>query len=204
MKNHGRTLAFCLTIVGLAAPTGAAFAQDPTPAAAPAEAAPAHHTRGGVSSGGAGLGVGAAAFVSGLAGPQVVYDFGAFHAEGLFGFDHRNGGGNPAITTNTFDLGLSGWYHLHVGDSSDFSAGGGLGFLVSSPSMGNSTNVIVLEPGVQMRAFVTQNVAIHARLGLSLIFGDRNVGFPGAQNISESFGIGGQLLSAFGFTYYFR
>jgi hypothetical protein len=44
--------------------------------------------------------------------------------------------------------------------------------------------------------FLTSNVALHARLGLSMVLGDA----PGA-NI---FQLGGQLTGGFGFTYFFR
>jgi hypothetical protein len=203
MKNHGRTLAFCLTIVALAAPTGAAFAQEtpaPAPAAAPGEVA-RHH---GASAAGAGLGVGAAAFVSGMVGPQVVYDFGGFHVEGLLGFDHRtNGGGPNPPKVTTFDVGASGWYHLHAGDRSDFSVGGGIGFMIASPSTGNSSNAIVLEPGVQARVFLSDNFALSGRLALDFVFGDA-VGAPPIGAMSEHQSLAGQIATGFGFTYYFR
>jgi hypothetical protein len=151
--------------------------------------------------------VGAAAFVSGVAGPDVVYDFGVWHIEGLLGFSRfdANGGPNPPAVT-IFDFGVSAWYHLNVGDSSDFSLGGGLGFINASTNMGGgSANATVLEPGAQVRAFITPNVALSARLGLSFIFGDSfgNPFSPGG-GTQEGIFFGGQFMGGFGFNYYFR
>ncbi|HVZ71262.1 MAG TPA: hypothetical protein VHJ20_02710 [Polyangia bacterium] len=196
-----RTLSFCLTLVAFAAPAGAAFAQEaPPPAPVTGETARTH----GATRAGAGLGVGAAAFVSGMGGPEVVYDFGAFHVEGLFGFDHRTVGGGPnPPSVTTFDLGASGWYHLHAGDRSDFSVGGGLGFMIASPSQGNSANAIVLEPGVEARVFLTDNFALSGRLALDFVFGDA-VNAPPLGGMSEHTSLAGQIVTGFGFTYYFR
>jgi hypothetical protein len=197
-----KKLTFCAfavaaTLVAFAAP---AFAEEVVvvPPPAPAEPPAARHGAHVVGDN-AGLGVGAAGFVSGLVGPQVDYDFGAFDISALFGFDHRdaNGGANPPTLT-TLDFGVSGWYHLHTGESSDFSVGGGFGFENVSASPGGSNTSTVLEPGVQMRVFVTPNVAIQARLGFSLVFGDATT------HQSPHIGIAGQTVNGFGFTYYFR
>ena len=78
MKNRKIPLTLTVaaaTIIGLAAP---AFAQETPPPATPEPPPAAHHARAASSSGGnvTGLGVGAAAFVAGPIGPEVVYDFG--------------------------------------------------------------------------------------------------------------------------------
>jgi hypothetical protein len=203
MRNHARTLALCTLTAALLAAPSAARAQEPV-GAPPAGETAAHRGRA-VSGSGGGLGVGAAAFISGLAGPQVVYDFGAFHAEGLFGFDHRDAG--AAATSNAFAFGLSGWYHLHAGDRSDFSIGGGIGFLHQKNSNGAANDATVFEPGAQVRVFITDNVAVHGRLGLDFVFGDDTAAPDADHTLGSSgphLGLAGQLASGFGFTYYFR
>jgi hypothetical protein len=195
-KSSLRSLLPALVVVALLAAAAPARAQE---AASPPPAT-AHTTHFALT----GLGVGAAAFVSGMTGPQVVYDFGAFHLEGLLGFDRwpGNGPGNPPSTT-VIDFGVSGWYHLHMGERSDFSLGGGFGFMNASTG-GNSGTAVVLEPGMLVRAFITSNVALHARVAISMVFGD-DVGDRGALGgMYEHFGLAGQLVSGFGFTYFFR
>ena len=199
MRDHNKTLTICAgivaTVVGFAAP---AFAEEPAaPPPAPSEP-PAARRGAHVVGDNAGLGVGAAGFVSGLVGPQADYDFGAFDISALLAFDHRNGGGAPPPGVTTFDFGVSGWYHLHTGESSDFSVGGGFGIENQSTSPGGSITSTVLEPGVQMRVFITPNVALQARLGFSLVFGDAT------PKQSPHIGIAGQTVNGFGFTYYFR
>jgi hypothetical protein len=183
-------------IAGIAAP---AFAQDNTPPPAPApEIRRTGRTSGDIASGG--LGVGAAAFLSGLAGPEVVYDFGVWHLAGMVGFGHfPNAAGTDS--NNAFDFGVSGWYHLHLGENSDFSLGGGFGLLtVSGPGAGNSATAFEFEPGAQVRAFITPNVALHAGMGLIFAFGDRIDGSPLVKQIA----LDAQVTGNFGFTYYFR
>ncbi len=204
MRNHARTLALCtLTAAAamLAAPS-AAQAQDNMQGTPPPGETAAHHGRA-VGGSGGGLGIGAASYVSGMAGPQAVYDAGAWHAELMLGFEHHRLGGPNPPSINTFDFGLGGWYHLHAGDRSDFSIGGNLGFMVASASPGGSANAIVLEPGVQVRVFVTDNVALSGRVALPIVFGD-TVGAPYVGGLSEHFGLGGQISGLFGFAYFFR
>lgn len=176
-------------VIGLGTP---AFAQETAPA--PSEPAPAaHHTTHAASGGGPGLGIGASAFILGPAGPEVTYDFGVFHLSGLLSFDTRDRG--PMGQSETLiNFGVSGWYHLHMGASSDFSLGGGIGY--SHDTAGNGNSAVTLDPGAMVRVFVTPNVAVHARLGLQFAFDN-------AGPINEHFGLGGQFLGAFGFTYFF-
>jgi hypothetical protein len=197
MKTSEIKLALSLLVVAgslsLAAPARAQESAPPPPV----EHTAAHSGRSSAGNG-TGLGVGAAAFVSGLAGPQVVYDFGLWHLEGLLGYDRRDvgGGANPP-SRSIVELGVSGWYHLHLGESSDFSLGGGLGFVNESVG-GNSNTAFVLEPGAQVRAFVTPNVAIHGRLAVVLAFGDDTT------PLTPHLGLDGNLMGGFGFTYFFR
>jgi hypothetical protein len=195
MRNRSLTLTlFCavaaVAVTGLAAP---AFAQETAPTPPPTETAPVHHRA--ASSGGnaTGLGLGAAAYLSGPVGPEVTYDFGQFHLSGLLAFDRRDRGPMGASET-ALVFGVSGWYHLHLGASSDFSLGGGLGY--AHDTAGNGTSAVALEPGAMVRAFVTPNVAIHARLGVVFAFDN-------AGPINEHLSLDGQILSVFGFTYFF-
>jgi hypothetical protein len=156
---------------------------------------PPASVRGG--SGGAGIGVGASQTLSGLHGAQVVYDQPIWHIEGLLAFDNRDGAGANPPRITLFTVNVSGWYHLHQGSSSDFSIGGGVG-IVTQSGQGNSLTATVFDPGVLVRAFVTPNVAIHARAGFEFAFGDA------VAAVSPHFGLDGQVFGAFGFTYFFR
>ncbi|HVR01518.1 MAG TPA: hypothetical protein VMT47_05270 [Polyangia bacterium] len=201
MKIHKGTLTLSSVVVvavaGLATP---AFAQDTTPPATTTEAAPvkrAGRTSGDVGSGG--LGVGATVFVSGLAGPEVVYDFGLWHLGGMIGFFSSPQGptGNRA---SLLDFGVSGWYHLHLGENSDFSLGGAFGLETYSPPVGNGTTGFEFEPGAQIRAFITPNVALHGGMAIVLAFGDQVAnGF-----LEKQIALGARITGDFGFTYYFR
>src|SRR5690349_5512534 len=86
-----------LALASLVATTAPAFAQE-TP---PPETVSRAPVRGGS---GAGLGVGGAAFVSGLAGAQVDYDTAIWDIEGLLAFASiKPGGGNMAARTTLVD-----------------------------------------------------------------------------------------------------
>ncbi len=185
-------------VTGFAAP---AFAQDATaPAATTAPAPEVKRTgrmAGDIASGG--LGVGATAFLSGLVGPEVVYDFGVWHLAGTLAFSSVPTGVNGNGDRGTvFDFGVGGWYHLHLGENSDFSVGGAFGLINASPPVGNSATAFEFEPGAQVRAFITPNVALHGGMAFVFAFGDQ-VG-PLQKQIALAAGITGD----FGFTYYFR
>lgn len=184
-------------VAGLASP---AFAQESTPpATAPApEVKRTGRMAGDVGTGG--LGIGATAFLSGLVGPEVVYDFGAWHLAGTLGFTSTptgpNGNGDRATV---FDFGVGGWYHLHLGENSDFSLGGAFALVNVSPPMGNSATGFEFEPGIQVRAFITPNVALHAGTGIVFAFGDET-----GVALNKQIALVGQVTADFGFTYYFR
>jgi hypothetical protein len=193
MTKLRMTMAFAL-LLGATAP---AFAQTEPPP--PSESSPpppvVHRSSGGD---GAGIGVGAAALVApggpGFMAGQFVYDQSMFHIEGLFGFNSVNNG--PPGRRSTWLFGAGGWYHLHRGASSDFSLGGALTINTASGGGGPDNTITTFEPGAQVRVFLTPNVAIHGRLGLSIVLGD-----IGGANI---FQLGGQPSGGFGFTYFFR
>jgi hypothetical protein len=188
------TVALVGTLAGFAAP---AFAQDSPPPAPAPEVRRTGRTSGEIANGG--LGVGGTMFVSGLAGPEVVYDFGAWHLDGMVAFDSRPFGVNNDRTT-TVQFGVGGWYHLHMGESSDFSVGGAFGLANVSPPQGDGATAFEFEPGVQIRAFITPNVALHGGVALVFAFGDRNTGPLSKQIALDSNSVTGN----FGFTYYFR
>jgi len=184
MKKTARALvlAAALAFAGSATFSSTASAQ-------PAGTAPAN--------GGAGLGIGAAMFLNGIAGAQVVYDMPLWHIEGILGFDSRDTGGGNSPTRTETDVGVRGWYHLRQGTSADFSIGGGIGFNHVSQT-GNSGTATIVEPGAQARVFLTPNFALFGIVGFTINFGD-------AVNGRQSgIALGGHTTGAFGFTYYFR
>ena len=203
MKNRMRTLSLnfviaAATVAGLAAPALAQEATPPASAPAPApEIKRTGRTSGDIAAGG--LGVGATAFVSGMSGPEVVYDFGAWHLDGMIGFQSTPTGPNGTGDRATlFQFGVGGWYHLHLGENSDFSVGGAFALINASPPVGNSATGFEFEPGVQVRAFITPNVALHAGTGFVFAFGDQT------GPLQKQIALVGQVTADFGFTYYFR
>ena len=176
---------------------GQAMAQD-TPATPPPSPPPPV-----VSGGGNGLGVGAAAFLSGIGGVLVNYDEAIWDIEGILGFGDRRTGGDNSPNQTRLDVGVRGWYHLHHGSNSDFSIGGGFGVQHLSGAGPSSTSTFI-EPGVRARAFVTSNVAVHAMLGLSVVLGDNAVGGGYAYGNNAGIALGAQPLFGVGFTYYFK
>ena len=136
---------------------------------------------------GHGIGVGVAAMITGPQGIQIVYDTSAFHIEGILGFEDAG--------TSDLDIGGRFWYHIHSGHRSNFSIGGGLGLARSSTDvlgMSVDTTVIHIDLGAEIRAFVTDNVALSADLGLSILADD-----------GDGFVLGGALVGAGSITYFF-
>jgi hypothetical protein len=185
-----KKVAPCSLLVALALALvvpSAALAQDqPPPASSPPPSEPVRMASG------AGLGVGAVAFLSGPAAAEVVYDMSKFHIEGLFGFNH-----DESSDSTAYVFGARGWYHLHSGSNSDFSLGGGLGVTTASGPMDSSLTATFIEPGALARVFLTPNFALHGTVGFRLVFGDDAAG-------DGDIGLGGQVMSAFGFSYFFR
>jgi len=188
-------LMMSLIAVALLGLSATAQAQDtPPPSEPPPPPPPAtHHSS---SSGdGAGIGVGAGVTLTGGAFGQFVYDQPIWHLEGLFTFGSFSNGGADRATAIGF--GAGGWYHFHRGQASDFSLGGALTVQTVSAGGGGSATVTAFEPGAQVRAFITPNVALSARVGLAFQFGDTMGGGTDIQLL-------GQAQGAFGFTYFFR
>lgn len=147
------------------------------------------------SFGGGGIGVGAVEWLSGVTGAEFVYDMPAFHIEANLGYDHISHANNTA--ESLFQLGVSGWYHLAKGNMADFSIGGGAAIIYTSPpGAGTSSTAFALEPGAEARVFLSPNFALSARTGIFIKFGDNNT--------DTTFSIAGQVVTGFGFTYFFR
>lgn len=189
MKKVSRSFLFALALALPATqlvPARAQAQETPPPPPPPAQTS---------SGGGAGLGIGAFGFLSGMSGAAVVYDLARFHVEGMFGFDNRDNG--PAADSTDYNFGVRGWYHLHQGSNSDFSLGGGIGLAMNSA--GNMSNTATLiEPGALARVFLTSNFALHGTAGVRMVFGDS------VNGNQVGFGLAGQLVTGFGFTYFFR
>ncbi len=196
MKNAVKSLLSLGVLVAGLGGAAPARAQDEGAPMAPPPAANPPPARNNYGGGGAGIGVGAVQWLSGLTGAQVVWDQAVFHLEGLFAFNSVDNGGDDRATF--INVGAAAWYHLHRGASSDFSLGGGVGISNLSDDPG-SAQALVLEPGAQVRVFLTPNVALHARVGLPVIFGDSGTGV-GDERVS----LFGQVTEAFGFSYFFR
>jgi hypothetical protein len=179
-------------ILALATPAVAQTEGSNTPPPAAASASSS-------SGSGNGIGVGATQWLSGITGVDVVYDGGVFHAGGTLGFSSFGGNGMGGNRTTNVIVGASGWYHLHRGSQSDFSIGGGVGFADASAG-GNSVQAFVIEPGAMARFFATPNVALSARMGFAMAFGDNGTQAGGTSGIT----LNGQVTGAIGFTYFFR
>jgi hypothetical protein len=174
-----------------AAPASAQDSTSPPPAATTTSPPPASSS----SMGGGAIGIGAVEWLSGVTGAQFVYDMPVFHIEANLGYDHISHADNTA--DSLFQIGVAGWYHLAKGNMADFSIGGGAALVYNSPrGAGTSSTGFALEPGAEARVFLSPNFALSARTGVAITFGDNN--------LDTTFSIGGQVVTGFGFTYFFR
>jgi hypothetical protein len=141
------------------------------------------------------VGVGAEYQLSGLGGPSVNYDAGAFHAGGFFAFYDQKGANNTV-----FEFGGRFYYHLHSTAMADFGLGGGIGLanvpdvVVGGMGTGSST-LLFVEPGFQIRLFLASNVALSATAGLMIGTADAD----GVAVTGQAFG-GGTTLNGIGFS----
>jgi hypothetical protein len=117
------------------------------------------------------------------------YDVGEFHVGGFLGF-FDNGGNDD---TDVF-LGGRFYYHIHSTAMADFGIGGTgmLGFIGDGDPNTDNTQVMILEPGLQIRAFIASNVALSLSAGLS-------IGLMDADGVA----ITGDPTGSAGFHYYF-
>lgn len=137
------------------------------------------------------IGVGAEVGLNGqTGGASMNYDAGMFHVGGFLGFSDD---GNANDTDYTF--GARFYYHLHDTTMSDFGIGGAIGFL--SEDHNNIAplerqTLLYFEPGLQIRAFISNNVALSFTAGLSFELVDENTAL-----------ITGQFNALAGVHYYF-
>lgn len=111
----------------------------------------------------------------------VGYDASQWRAEGLIALLFRDGAG-----TN-FGFGGRAFYALHKTSFADFSVGGLLGLVVGGGA------IFLIEPSAQIRAFIVQNVALTATLGMGIAVGDTRA----------TIGLLGQVTGGLGVTYTF-
>jgi hypothetical protein len=93
---------------------------------------------------------------SSLGGLSMNYDLGQFHVGGFLGMADRG-------EDDDTDIAIGGrfYYHVHSTAMSDFGIGGQIGigmFGDRSPLSDKDVSVVLIEPGFQIRAFVTSNV----------------------------------------------
>jgi hypothetical protein len=197
MNRTKKLIATLLAAVVLGLGTAAQAQDTPPPSEPPPPSPPAaRHSSSSVGGDGAGIGIGMAFSLSGVATGLFVYDMAIWHIEGLLGFSSTSNPGGADRSTG-ISFGAGGWYHLHRGSASDFSLGAALLVDTTSNPGGNSTTVTSFEPGAQIRAFVTPNVSLNARVGLALMFGDTGGG--GTDLI-----LNGLPVAFFGASYFFR
>jgi hypothetical protein len=98
-------------------------------------------------------------------------------------------------------LGVGGrfYYPLHKRHDSDFSVGGGAFVLNTDPDTGESDTSLHLEMGIQIRAFLTTNVALTATGGFGIILAEED----GPEPDRSVFGTVGQLVGSLGISYFF-
>ncbi len=133
------------------------------------------------------LGVGAEFQLSGVGGLSLNYDTGSFHVGGFVGLDDAEGDDNTEI-----EIGGRFYYHVHSTASSDFSIGGSLGVLSDPVGPDERDTLLFIEPTLQIRSFITSNVALSFTAGFSI----------GAADASDLV-ITGDLVGLAGVHYYF-
>ncbi|MDQ3366588.1 MAG: hypothetical protein M3680_14285 [Myxococcota bacterium] len=144
------------------------------------------------------LGIGAEYMMNGAAGGiSLNYDMGALHFGGFLSF--LDGGDDD---DTDYSLGGRIYYHLHSTAMSDFGIGGALGFYSDeNPANGDRATFLFLEPGIQIRAFVTSNVALSFNAGLVFALQDGDGTFlTGGTGGSDGFG---GVTGGAGVHYYF-
>jgi len=112
------------------------------------------------------IGVGAEYELSGLGGPSVNYDAGAFHLGGFFAY------ADDGANNSDFQLGGRFFYHVHSTAMSDFGVGGGIGLesakRTAMGGMSQRNTYVFVEPAFQIRLFVASNVALSFTGGLTI------------------------------------
>jgi hypothetical protein len=187
MRKSLLSLASATLISAASASAQAQVGMDPTP---PPPAPVETSSPGGA--GARGLGVGIAQMLNGPGGLSVAYDMGMWHLDGILFFEDR-----PAPIKADFGLAGRFFYHLASGSAADFSIGGGLGYRknggreLGGMTVGDS-DVMSIEGGLLIRAFIAPNVAASVFGGLSVLTAD-----------GEGVMLNGQPLGQAGLHYFF-
>jgi hypothetical protein len=139
------------------------------------------------------IGVGVEQMVYGPGGVSVVFDQGKFDVGGFLAFANDDflldGGVKTAV-----DFGGHFFYHAHSTAMSDFGVGGGLGFRmldVRDPNADDQQELYI-DLGAQIRMFLVSNVALSARLGISI----------GTSDV-DGVALDGDISGGFGVHYFF-
>ena len=124
-----------------------------------------------------------------VGGVSMNYDAGLFHVGAVLGYERVK----PAVgeAKTNFEVGARFFYHVHSAGQADFGIGGEVGIAEVPMGTGHDTHLFI-DPGFQIRAFVTPNVALSFTAGVVLGTVDAN-----------SIAIGGQVNALAGFHYYF-
>lgn len=135
------------------------------------------------------IGVGAEVGLNGeTGGASVNYDAGKFHVGGFIGFDDDGGNDDTDYT-----FGARFYYHVHETTMSDFGVGGMIGFYSEdNVAPVDRDTRLYFEPGIQIRAFLSNNVALSFTTGLSFGLAD-----------GDGASITGQITALGGVHYYF-
>jgi hypothetical protein len=124
-----------------------------------------------------------------LGGASVNYDAGLFHVGGFLGF--VDGGGRD---DTDYTFGARFYWHLHDTPQSDFGIGGMIGFysLDLHNMFPDRQSLLYFQPGIQIRAFISTNVALSFTAGIAFALAD-----------ADGASFGGQLMGSAGVHYYF-
>ncbi|HET9991102.1 MAG TPA: hypothetical protein VFQ65_21365 [Kofleriaceae bacterium] len=143
------------------------------------------------------IGVGAEYQLNGIGGLSVNYDAGLFHVGGSLGYADPQG-----PVGGTFQLAGRFYYHVHHSAFADFGIGGSLGLDSFPVAMStNRSTAVYLEPGFEIRAFLSSNVALSATGGI--VIGAADAGGVGIAGNTIG-GTGGPVFGAgVGIHYYF-
>lgn len=140
-------------------------------------AAEENATRLGASAGRSGFGIGIAAMLSGPVGPSITYDARAWHIDAIFAATD--------LGNSTIQAGGRFYYVVNRSDEADFSVGAGVGLVAQN----NGPDLLHVEGGAKIRAFIVSNVALSATLGMALIFGGGETNFDTPAQLQGMFGI---------------
>jgi hypothetical protein len=143
------------------------------------------------------FGLGAEAMLAGPSGAAVVYDAGPYHIDGIVRFSSVDTA--AFFGSDLFHLAGRFFYVLHQRNSADFSVGGGVGVTHDDNDPGEDDTAVFIEGGAQLRAFISENVALSSTVGLAIIVDDD----PGGAD-RDGVVLGGQLTGALGIVYFFN